>query len=223
MTTDPWMRGFAGLTFCVALAVPAVARASPPELPPPTVRNFVGAGVLFGLAFATELTGTIIATRCSPGEWCARGMFLALGSNEGPNRYTMIATGPSSAYVGARVVAAPLVTAGFTLALRGAAIWGAARPTVNDRRNRQIGRAMLGAGLGLFVVSRLLRWTFVPTGVCQTPVCVHGFDQASLWGARGLMVAGSGFSIHRRASRGPELTMGPGPAGSRGTSVVLQF
>src|SRR5690606_16804868 len=107
------------LTACLALtSMPSRLLAAPPEptvepappqLPKPAKRKLITGGTLIGLGFALELTGAVISSRCTAGEWCSRGFAVAFGPEAGPNRYTMVSTGPSSTYVIGRIAATPVL------------------------------------------------------------------------------------------------------------------
>uniref|UniRef100_UPI001C633A77 hypothetical protein n=1 Tax=Enhygromyxa salina TaxID=215803 RepID=UPI001C633A77 len=105
-----------------AAPAPTVESGAPP-LPKRAKRQLAGGGVMLGLGFALELSGAIISTRCTLGTWdvaptgvrgCAAGFSVSVGEPNGPNRYTLVSTGTSSAYVMGRLAAAPLLIGGFT-------------------------------------------------------------------------------------------------------------
>ena len=82
--------------------------------------------------------------------------------------------------------------------------------------------SLFGAGLGVLVVSRVLRAVFAFEGLCQNPLCVHGFDQSSLWVGRGLTFAGTGMLV-QGAARRVELGVGGGPSQGFGLSLAGRF
>jgi hypothetical protein len=219
----------------LALAAPEVHAAPEPEptlvseSPPPTQapskrarRELVAGGILLGLGFATELAGAVISVRCEPGEWCAAAIAGSVGGPEGPNRYTFVSTGPSSTYVMGRLMAAPFLLSGFTLTMVGLASTGAPPSEWTHAKRRRVAWSLFGSGIGVLVVSRLLRGVFLSTGTCQTAMCVHGFDQTSLWVGRGLTFAGTGLLV-RGAARRHELALGTGPLHSYGASLSGRF
>jgi hypothetical protein len=220
----------------VALACPEARAAPEPEptpvvseSPPPTHapskrarRELVAGGVLLGLGFATELAGAIISARCEPGEWCATAIAGSIGGPEGPNRYTFVSAGPSSTYVMGRLMAAPMLVSGFTLTMVGLASMGTPPSEWTHAKRRRVAWSLFGSGIGVLVASRLLRVVFLSTGTCQSAMCVHGFDQTSLWVGRGLTFAGTGLLV-RGAARHHELAFGAGPLHSYGLSLSGRF
>lgn len=200
---------------------PIPAAESPPPKHAPSKRakrQLATGGVLLGLGFATEVAGAVISTRCEIGEWCAGAIAGSVGGPDGPNRYTFVSTGPSNTYVMGRLLAAPFLLSGFTLTLVGLSSTSA-YPSAKSRR---VGWSLFGSGLGILVASRLLRIAFLATGTCQTAMCVHGFDQTSLWIGRGMTFAGAGLLV-RGAARRHELCFGNGPLGSYGLSLSGRF
>jgi hypothetical protein len=219
----------------VALASTEVHAAPEPEpiavseSPPPTQapskrakRELVAGGVLLGLGFATELAGAVISVGCEPGEWCATAIAGTVGGPEGPNRYTFVSAGPSSTYVMGRLMAAPLLLSGFTLTMVGLASTDAPPSEWTHAKRRRVAWSLFGSGIGVLVASRLLRVVFLSTGTCQTAMCVHGFDQTSLWVGRGLTFAGTGLLV-RGTARRHELAFGTGPLRSYGLSLSGRF
>jgi hypothetical protein len=219
----------------VALAWPEVRAAPEPEPTPvseaaqPTQapskrarRELVAGGVLLGLGFATELAGAVISAQCEPGEWCATAIAGSVGGPEGPNRYTFVSAGPSSTYVMGRLMAAPMLVSGFTLTMVGLASTGAPPSEWTHAKRRRVAWSLFGSGIGVLVASRLLRVVFLSTGTCQSAMCVHGFDQTSLWVGRGLTFAGTGLLV-RGTARRHELAFGTGPLRSYGLSLSGRF
>jgi hypothetical protein len=211
----------------VALALtPAGLLAAPPDPEPEpsraSKRALVSGGVLIGLGFAAEISGTAISIGCTADQWCSAGFALTLGHPDGPNRYTMVSTGPSSTYLMGRIIATPLLISGFTLTMVGLASVDGRMSSWTDPRRRRLGWSLLGSGIGVLVGSTILRGAFLTTGTCQTPECVHGLDQATLWVGRGLTFAGAGILVQGAASR-VELGMGGGPSGSFGLSFDGRF
>ncbi|PRP90629.1 hypothetical protein ENSA5_63000 [Enhygromyxa salina] len=210
---------------------PPTVESGAPPLPKRAKRQLAGGGVMLGLGFALELSGAIISTRCTLGSWdvaptgvrgCAAGFSVSVGEPNGPNRYTLVSTGTSSAYVMGRLAAAPLLIGGFTLTMVGVASAGTRASTWSHATKRRLAWSLFGAGLGVLVVSRVMRAVFVATGTCQEPTCVHGFDQSSLWMGRGLTFAGGGMLV-QGAARRAELGLGGGPTQGFGVSVVGRF
>jgi hypothetical protein len=217
--------------FAALALMPAHSLAAPPEsaalserqqIPKRAKRELVAGGVLLGLGFAAELSGSIISTRCTAGMWCASGFAVAIGGPDGPNRYALVSTGPSSTYIMGRLVAAPLLIGGFTLTMVGIASAGEPPSNWSQTRKRRVAWSLFGAGLGVITASRILRAVFVSTGTCQTSMCVHGFDQSSLWIGRGLTFAGTGLLVQGAAKR-TELGFAGGPANSYGLSIAGRF
>jgi hypothetical protein len=225
---------------CIAglFATPAVHAVPPPDptvdippisdplSPPPRQapskkarRELIAGGVLLGLGFATELAGAVISVRCEPGDWCSGAIAGSVGGPDGPNRYTFVSTGPSNTYVMGRMLAAPFLLSGFTLTMVGLASTGT---PLTHTKERRIAWSLFGTGIGILVASRLLRIVFLATGTCQTAMCVHGFDQSTLWAGRGLTFAGTGLLV-RGAARRHELGFGPGPFNSYGLSLSGRF
>jgi hypothetical protein len=214
--------------------------ASPPEVRPhPTTpvvarrkledprtsrRLLIGGGVSLGLAFSLELAGAIISTRCQSGDWCGGGVVYAWGSRDAGTRFTLLTGGTSSAYVHARVLAVPLLATGYGLTVRGAALRGRRVAvdggTVAQRRLRARGWTLLGTGIGVYALSRLVRLGFGLGGVCQRAACVHGLDLASLAAARALMVTGSAGLAFRRGYLGG-VTLGPSASGPGDVGLVV--
>jgi hypothetical protein len=215
------------LTPARVLAAPPVptVESIPPEVPSPSKRakrELAGGGVLLGLGLAAEVSGAVISTRCKPGDWCSSAIAVSIGGPEGPNRYTFVSTGPSSAYVVGRLAAAPLLIGGFTLTMVGLASAGEGPSNWTHTRKRRVAWSLFGSGLGVLVASRLLRAVFLSTGACQDAACVHGFDQTSLWVGRGLTFAGAGLLV-QGAARRTELGFGGGPFNSYGLSLSGRF
>jgi hypothetical protein len=117
-------------------------------------------------------------------------------------------------------MAAPFLLSGFTLTMVGLASTGA--PPSEWTKRRRVAWSLFGSGIGVLVASRLLRVVFLSTGTCQTAMCVHGFDQTSLWVGRGLTFAGAGLLV-RGTARRHELAFGTGPLHSYGVSVSGRF
>jgi hypothetical protein len=220
---------------CVALALTSapVLAAPPaeavesvaPEGPSPSKRakrELVGGGVMLGLGFAAEVSGAVLSTRCKPGDWCSSAVAFSIGGPDGPNRYTFVSTGPSSAYVVGRLAAAPLLIGGFTLTMVGLASAGGGTSDWTHARKRRVAWSLFGSGLGVLVASRIIRAVFLSTGTCQDAACVHGFDQTSLWVGRGLTFAGGGLLV-QGAARRTELGLGGGPFNSYGLSLSGRF
>jgi hypothetical protein len=183
-------------------------------------RELVAGSLLLGLGFAAELTGSIIAVSCLPNQWCSRGLALTLGEPTGPTRYVLVSAGPSSAYIGGRITAAPLLMSGFTLMMVGLA----SRPGYRDagQSERRVAWGLLGAGIGVLASSRVLRAVFLATGTCQAALCTHGFDQSSLWVGRSLTFVGGGLLV-RGGGRPATIMLGGGPLRTYGLSVSGQF
>ena len=214
-----------------SVATPVVSMGSPPEVahqPPregpavPGRRELVAGGVLLGLGFASEVSSATIAATCSTGDWCARGYALTLGPSDGPNRFAFVSTGPSTPYVVGRVVAMPFLTAGFTMLLVGMGRSEVRPGTRANARSRRVALALLGTGVGVLAGSRIVRAVALGTGTCQDPLCVHGFDQTSLWTGRALTFAGGGLLI-RDSKLGAELSFAGGPSNSYGLSITGKF
>jgi hypothetical protein len=222
---------------CIALAfVPTRVLAAPPTSTAPTVepvaprvpankrakRELAAGGVLLGLGFAAEVSGAVISTRCKPGDWCSSAIAASIGGPDGPNRYTLVSTGPSSTYVMGRLVAVPLLIGGFTLTMVGLASSRDGASNWTRARTRRVAWSRFGSGLGVLVTSRIMRAVFLSTGTCQDAACVHGFDQTSLWVGRGLTFAGAGLLVQGTARRS-ELGFGGGPLNSYGLSLSGRF
>jgi hypothetical protein len=219
---------------CYVALAPARALAAPPaptaqSAAPGTVQPekrtkalLASGGVLIGLGFGAELSGAVISTRCEADSWCAAASIVSIAGPDGPNRYTIVSAGPSSAYVMGRLVASPLLIGGFTLTMVGVASASRRASDWTHRRERRVAWSLFGTGLGVLVVSRLARAVFLVTGTCQASVCVHGFDQTSLWVGRGLTFAGTGLLV-QGAARRMELGIGGGPMDSYGLSLSGRF
>jgi hypothetical protein len=219
-----------------ALASAEAPAAPPPEPtlasePPPPARTtapkrakreLIAGGVLLGLGFAAELSGAVISAGCEPGEWCATAIAGSVGGPEGPNRYTFVSTGPSSTYVMGRLAAAPLLLSGFTLTMVGLGSMGTPASDWSLAKRRRVAWSLFGSGMTVLLASRVLRVVFLSTGTCQSQMCVHGFDQSSLWVGRGLTFAGTGLLV-RGAARRHELALGAGPRHSYGLSLSGRF
>jgi len=173
------------------------------------------------LGFAAEFSGAVISVTCDTGTWCAGGFALAIGEPDGASRYTIISTGPSSTYVTGRLVAAPFLIGGFTATMVGIASLGERKSSWSPAKQQRIAWSLVGAGLGVIVVSRVLRLAFLSTGTCQTPLCVHGFDQSSVWIGRGLTFAGTGLLVRGKKPR--DLAVSGGPSNSFGLSLAGRF
>ena len=212
--------------------VPAGARgaAPPSESSPASASKAVkharaqriSGGLLLGLGFAAELSGAIVSTRCQLGQPCAQGILLTLGEAEGPSHYTLISTGSSSSYVFGRLIAAPLLIGGATSLMVGLARTGAPPSSWSPTRRRKLGWSLVGAGLGVLVLSRIARFSFIVANVCQNVACTHGFDQTSLWVGRGLTFAGTGLLVQSPA-KPVEIGVGAGPSRSYGLSIAGRF
>lgn len=195
---------------------------APTRVPKPAKRKLVAGGVLIGLGFAVELSGTVISTGCVTGNWCSRGAALAFGHPDGPNRLTMVLTGPSTTYLAGRAIAMPLLLNGFMVTMVGLTSVNGQMSSWTDRRRRRLGWSLLGSGLGVLVGSMIMRGVFLRTGTCQTPECVHGLDQASLWLGRGLTFTGAGVLVQGAANR-VEFGISGGPSSSFGLSFDGRF
>lgn len=206
------------LTLALTMCLPQRSVASEPPTSPTPRRELVAGSALIGLGFAAELSGTIISLTCAPTQWCSRGLALTLGEPTGPSRYIFVSAGRSSAYIGGRLAALPLLTSGFTLLMVGVA----ARHTDAVGRHRGLGWGLFGTGIGVLAASRVLRAVFLVTGTCQAASCTHGFDQASLWVGRSLAFAGGGLLVRGRG-HAVTVTLGGGPASSHGLSVAGRF
>lgn len=210
------------LTSSTALAAPPPSDATP--LPRKAKNKLKVGGAMLGLGFVAELSGAVIAATCELGSWCSTGFALTFGGAEGPNRYTLVSTGPSTPYVGARIVSAPLLISGFTLTMVGIYEAGPRPSTWTHARRKTVAWSLLGTGLGVLTISRLLRMVFLSTQTCQQALCVHGLDQSSLWVGRGLAFAGAGLLIQAGVQRQAlDLSLGPGPANSHGASLLGRF
>jgi hypothetical protein len=213
------------LTLSTWLAISPPTPAEPLEDPPhPTNqarsrRLFVASGILMGAAFLSETTGAVLATRCSIGDVCAAGLKYAWGSDTAGTRFTMITTGPGSAYVGGRLLAIPMVWTAEGLLLAGTHI--RARTDLGSPASKRVGWALLGSGLGIYIASRLARLGFALAGVCQDALCVYGFDQATLGASRALAFSGSAFVLHHRSRARMQFELGP--VGSLGLGLSGQF
>jgi hypothetical protein len=204
---------------------------SPPNPPEPLERSakptnevrsrrlFIASGVLMGVAFLGETTGAIMATTCSSADICAHGLRYVWGSDTAETRFTLITVGPSSPYVAARLLSIPLVWTSAGLLLAGTHV--RARTDLDSPASKRLGWALLGTGLGIYVASRLARFGFALGGVCQDPICVFGFDQATLGASRALAFPGSAFVLHRRSRARMQLELGP--VGTLGVGVSGQF
>ena len=217
-----------GLTCALILCAPQLAVAAEPPPPSATVprspqptkakRQLVAGSVLVGLGFAAELSGSIIATSCIPNHWCSWGLALTLGEPTGPSRYAFVSAGPSSAYIGGRIAAAPFLASGFTLMMVGLA----SRHADGVQPNRRVAWGLFGAGIGVLAASRVLRAVFLASGTCQAALCTHGFDQSSLWVGRSLTFVGTGLLVQGRG-RLANVMLGSGPPNSYGLSVAGRF
>jgi hypothetical protein len=200
-------------------AEPPVTETSSGSGPNSRGKRELVAGVTFlSLGFAAELSGAVIAVSCVPGQWCGRGFALSVGPPEGPTRYTLVSTGSSGAYIGGRIVAAPFLISGFTLA-----ITAASKLATHRQVSQRSAWALTGVGLGMLGLSRLARILFLATGTCQSPLCAHGFDQASLWAGRTLTFTGVGLLVSKRRRQDSSVMLGGGPASSYGLSVRGRF
>jgi hypothetical protein len=221
-------RFFAAL-LCAGLSwsMPALALAAPPDpepRPAKAKRKLAVGGTMIGLGFAAELTGSVISSTCETYGWCSTGFALTFGPPEGPTRYTLVSTGTSTAYVGGRIFSTPFLISGFTLLMVGIYESGPRASSWSLAQRRRVAWSLLGTGLGVLTVSRVLRMVFLATGTCQSSLCVHGLDQSSLWVGRGLTFAGAGILIEAGVSnRHVELSVGPGPAHSHGLSLLGRF
>jgi hypothetical protein len=214
------------LTMWLGVAPPTSLEPLPPAnirtQPTDEVRSrrlFIASGVLMGAGFLAEMTGAVIATTCSTGQICAVGLRFAWGADTPGTRFTMITTGPGSAYVGARALAIPLVWTGEGLLLAASHVRG--RTGLGQPASKRLGWALLGGGLGLYIASRLARFGFALGGVCQDRLCAYGFDQASLGVSRALAFSGSAFVIHHRSRARVQFELGP--AGALGVGLSGQF
>lgn len=212
-------------TSCLACALlvcsPSLSMAADPPVPPAKARRELVAGsVLVGLGFAAELTGSVIAVSCSPGQWCSTGFALTLGEPTGPGRYVLVSAGPSSAYIGGRITAAPFLASGFTLMMVGLASRHVDREA--GKNERRVAWGLMGVGIGVLASSRVLRAVFLATGTCQAALCTHGFDQSSLWVGRSLTFVGTGLLVRGRG-RPATIMLGGGPPRTHGFSVVGRF
>ena len=206
----------------MAHASPPVSRNSETVVSPRAKRQLVAGGTLIGLGLAAEVTGASIAASCQTDMWCSRGFVLTLGQPDNANRLVWVASGPSVAYVGARITAMPFLISGFSLTMVGLGHLEYGSSTWSARRVRRTGWSLLGTGVGILVGSRILRLAFLGTGTCQDVLCVHGLDQTTLWVGRGLTFAGTGLLV-RSTPDSVALVVGPGPAGSHGLSLLGRF
>lgn len=211
------------LSMWIGISPPALPDALE-ESPQPTneVRSrrlFIASGILMGVAFLGETTGAVIATTCSTGELCAVGLQYAWGSDTAGTRFTMLTTGPGSVYVAARTLAIPFIWTGEGLLLAGTHL--RARSDLGSPASKRVGWALLGTGLGIYIASRLARFAFAVSGVCQDRLCAYGFDQATLGVSRALAFPGSAFVLHHRTRARMQFEFGP--PGTLGLGVSGQF
>jgi hypothetical protein len=186
-------------------------------------RRFIGSGVLLGLAFVSEMTGAGITFSCWQQQRCNGNLTYTWGNEHG-SRFTLLTAGPGSAYVGARLVSAPLVALGGGLLFAGAhsRAYGEAFPSETPIKRRDAW-AMFGTGLGVYLASRLTRLGFAIGGVCQVPGCVFAFDQTTLASSRALMLTGGALLMHGRTRDRLRLRLGLGPTTGWGVAIHGQF
>lgn len=175
---------------------------------------FISSGAVLGLALVGEVSSAIVSTRCSPKMACTKGFVFTWGSDEAGSRYTLMTSGPGTAYVAGRVISTPLVWLGAGLLLGGAQAIAerdhllGTRWQGNQLTRKRVGWGLLGGGLGLYVASRLLRLGLAVRGACQSPACVYGIDQSTLGMSRGLMLTGSALLVHHRVRQKLQLQFG---------------
>jgi hypothetical protein len=175
-------------------------------------RRFIGGGVLLGLAFVGEMAGAGVTHWCWQEQRCKGSLSYTWGSERAGSRFTLFTAGPGNAYVGARILSAPLVLTGGALLLGGAhaRAYGEPLSTPSKLRRADIW-VMLGTGLGVYVASRLARLGFAVGGVCQQPGCVLAFDQFTLGASRALMLTGGSFLLHDLTRERLRVRLGIGP------------
>jgi hypothetical protein len=220
------MIGVITMSLSLALLGPPATEPSPVILPPPNQaersrRLFIASGVVMGASLIGELTGAIVSSTCTLGSVCTLGSTYAWGSGDAGTRYTLITTGPGSAYVMSRAASIPLVWTGAGLLLAGAHARALADARGNERPPKRLAWALLGAGLGVYAASRVARLGFALGGVCQDPLCVYAFDQTTLGVSRGLSFSGSALVLYRRTHA--RVRLGIAPAASFGLAVIGQF
>jgi hypothetical protein len=175
-------------------------------------RRFIGGGVLLGLAFVGEMAGAAITYSCWQDQRCNGSLSYTWGSEQAGSRFTLFTAGPGNAYVGARILSAPLVLTGGALLIGGAHARAYAEPlSTQSKLRRSDIWAMLGTGLGVYFASRLTRLGFAIGGVCQLPGCLFAFDQFTLGASRALMLTGGSLLMHDRTRERLRVRLGLGP------------
>jgi hypothetical protein len=175
-------------------------------------RRFIGGGVLLGLAFVGEMAGAGVTYSCWQEQRCKGSLSYTWGSERAGSRFTLFTAGPGNAYVGARILSAPLVLTGGALLIGGAHARAYAEPlSTQSRLRRSAVWAMLGTGLGVYFASRLTRLGFAIGGVCQLPGCLFAFDQFTLGASRALMLTGGSLLMHDRTRDRLRVRLGLGP------------
>lgn len=187
-------------------------------------RRFIGGGVVLGLAFVGEMTGAGMTLSCWQEQRCNGSLTYTWGSDRAGSRFTLLTAGPGSAYVGARILAAPLVVTGGALLLGGAHAQAYGEPlSTKPKVRRSDAWAMFGTGLGVYLASRLARLGFGIRGVCQLPGCLFSFDQFTLGTSRALMLTGGSFLMHGRTRERLRVRLGIGPTMGWGFALHGQF
>jgi hypothetical protein len=223
-------------TLSVTFAATLLAAPPAPARPPPANstallspreqrarRVFIAGGVMFGLAFAGEVAGATMSTTCKLGQPCALGLTFTWGSDSAGTRYTVFSTGTGSPYVISRVLAIPLIASGETLLLTGAHLQSQADERAGRAPpfSRRLAWGLAGAGMSVYVVSRLMRLGFAIGGVCQDPRCVYSFDQLTLGTSRALAFPGSAMLIYLRTRT--DVRLGLAPVGTVGLGIAGEF
>ena len=199
---------------------PVLATAPEPERR--ARRFFIAGGALMGVSFMGELAGTIVALNCHPPAECTLATGFVWGSTDAGTRYALTSAGPGSAYVLARTLALPLVWTEKGLLVAGAHAQAIADARAGvDPAPKRVAWALFGSGTSLWAASRLARFAFLLTGVCQDPRCAYGFDQMTLGVSRGLLFPGSALLMHRRTHA--RVQLGISPMGSYGLALTGQF
>lgn len=187
-------------------------------------RRFIGGGVLLGLAFVGEMAGAGITYSCWQQQRCNGSLSYTWGSERAGSRFVLLTAGPGNAYVGARILAAPLVLTGSALLLGGAHAQAYGEPLSTQPKVRRAHVwAMLGTGLGVYFASRLMRLGFAIGGVCQLPGCLFAFDQFTLGASRALMLTGGSLLMHGRTRERLRVRLGLGPTMGWGIALHGQF
>jgi hypothetical protein len=183
-------------------------------------RLFIGGSVLLGLAFVGEMAGAGITHWCWQEQRCKGSLSYTWGSERAGSRFTLFTAGPGNAYVGSRILSAPLVLTGGALLLGGAHARAYGEPLSTQSKLRRADVwAMLGTGLGVYVTSRLARLGFAVSGVCQLPGCLFAFDQFTLGASRALMLTGGSFLLHDRTRDRLRVRLGLGPTAGWGIAL----